>query len=186
MFVFDHEVKKALKSVKQNIFSRFHTLTLVSISLSNTVGCVTSSTVSHAVALTAEVTWMNNKRQRLYKWKVCVSVNSCHPSRQLKNLVKQCFTTKCSNSSVALFMQSKKQFALEKGFPARLGIFDSFPAHSQDPSSVANVGLHFPHLVFEDDLEARFFQSFFCHRLKFFFKCPKISTRSGECCCGKF
>jgi len=100
-------------------------------------------------------------------------VNSCHPNRKLKNLVKQCFTTKCSNSSVALFTQSKKQFALEKGFAARLGIFDSFSAHSQDPSSVANVGLHFPHLVFEDELEASFFQSFFCHRLKFFLNVRK-------------
>ena len=178
--------KKVLKSVKQNIFSRFHTLTLISISLSNTVCCVTSSTVSHAVARAAEVTWMNYKRQRLYKWKICISVNSCHPSRQVKNLVKQFFMTKCSNSSIALFMQSKKQFALEKGFAARSGIFDSFTAHSQDPSSVANVGLHFPHLVFEDELEARFFQSFFCHRLKFFFKSPKISTSPSECCCGKF
>jgi len=47
--------------MKQNIFSRFHTLKPISISLSNTVGCVPSSTVSHAVARTAEVLWMNNK-----------------------------------------------------------------------------------------------------------------------------
>jgi len=58
-------------------------------------------------------------------------------------------------------MQSKKQFALEKGFAARSGIFDSLTAHSQDPSSVANVGLHFPHLVFEDELEASFLCSNF-------------------------
>jgi len=39
---------------------------------------------------------------------------------------------------------------------------------SQDPTSIANVGLHFPHLAPEDELEARLFRSFFCHRLKFF------------------
>ena len=50
MFACDHQVKKALKAVKQNIFSRFHTLKPVSISLSNAVGCLPSSTVSHAIA----------------------------------------------------------------------------------------------------------------------------------------
>jgi len=61
----DHQAKKVLKSVKHCIFSRFHILKPVSISLSNTVGCAPSSTVSPAVARTAEVTRMNNKR--LYK-----------------------------------------------------------------------------------------------------------------------
>jgi len=65
MFACDHQVKKVLKSVKQYIFSRFHTLKPVSISLSKTVGCTPSSTVSPAVARTAKVTRMNNKR--LYK-----------------------------------------------------------------------------------------------------------------------
>jgi len=43
--------------------------------------------------------------------------------------------------------------------PDRLGIFDSFAA--QDPSSTANVGLHSPHLVPEDELEAWLFSIIF-------------------------
>ena len=42
------------------MLSPFHTLTPVSIS--NTVGCLRSDTVSHAVARTKNVTWINNKR----------------------------------------------------------------------------------------------------------------------------
>ena len=65
MFACDHQVKKVLKSVKQYIFSRFHTLKPVSISLSNAVGCAPSRTVTPAVVRRAEVARMNNKR--LYK-----------------------------------------------------------------------------------------------------------------------
>jgi len=43
---------------------------------------------------------------------------------------------------------NKKQLALEYGFGARLEILDSFAAQdlTKDPSSTANVVLHFPHL----------------------------------------
>jgi len=83
--------KKMLKSVKQYIFSRFHTLKPISISLSNAVGCAPSSTFSPAVARTAEVTRMISLTNGCTnKWKICIWVNSCRPRHQLKNLVKQC------------------------------------------------------------------------------------------------
>jgi len=52
--------EKELISVKQKVFSRFYTLSTVSIS--NTVGCLRFSAVSHAVALTMKVIKINDKR----------------------------------------------------------------------------------------------------------------------------
>jgi len=49
----------------------------------------------------------------------------------------------------------------------KLGIFRYFAAQdlTKDPSSMANVTLHFAHLVPKDQLEARVF---FCHGANFF------------------
>jgi len=54
MFTCDHQVKKILELVKQNIISRFYTRVNI-ITYSNTAGCLPSSTDSHAVARTSEV-----------------------------------------------------------------------------------------------------------------------------------
>jgi len=89
----------------------------VSISLSNTVGCLPSSKDSHAVACTAEVTSMNNKC--LYK-----QVKNLHLGEWLlsqapaEELGETKFTTECSNCLGSLFMQIKRQFALEEVFEA--------------------------------------------------------------------
>jgi len=60
VFTRDHQMKKVLnvKSVKQNIFSRFYTRIYIIV---KTVDCLPSSSDSHAVAHTVEVTSTNNK-----------------------------------------------------------------------------------------------------------------------------
>ena len=66
------------------------------------------------------------------------------------------FKTVSLNFLVALCMQIKKRFPLEKGGFASLEILDSVAAQdlSKHPSSIVNVALHFFHLVAEDELEA--------------------------------
>jgi len=48
---------------------------------------------------------------------------------------------------------------LEERFVVILGILDSVAAQdlTKDPSPMANVGLHFPHLVLEGQLESHFY-----------------------------
>jgi len=108
-------VKKVFKSVNQNVFSHFAP---VSTSLSNTVGCLSSSTDCHAVARTAEVISTNNK----WWYKQAKDLHSGERSLSqtpTEEFDETKFTTEsCSNSLVALFMQIKKQFALEQGFEA--------------------------------------------------------------------
>jgi len=51
--------------------------------------------------------------------------------------------------------KKKKRFPLLESYISSLGILDSVadPDLTKDPSSVANVVLHFPHLVPEEQLE---------------------------------
>jgi len=62
VFTCDHQLKKVLNRRNKTSSAGF---VLVSISLSNPVGCLPSSRDSYAVACTAEVTSTKNKR--LYK-----------------------------------------------------------------------------------------------------------------------
>ena len=50
----------------------------------------------------------------------------------------------------------KKRFPLQERYIANLGILDSVADQdlTRDPSSIANVVLHFPHLVPEEQLES--------------------------------
>jgi len=59
-----------------------------------------------------------------------------------------------------------------------LGILDSFAAQdlTKDPRSMANVALHFAHLVPEDKLKARLFSVLFLRYIKVvFFNAKKLS-----------
>jgi len=76
-----------------------------------------SSRDSHAIACTVEVTSMNNKR--LYKQVKDLLLGEWLLSQTpAEELDEKKLTTECSKYLGALFMQIKKQFALEEVFEA--------------------------------------------------------------------
>ena len=100
------------------------------------------------------------------------------------------FTTECSNSLVALFMQIKNNLTAMELRQIKnnlhdklkiicigvriwsLGILNLFAAQDfrKDPSSMVNLALHFAHLVPEDQLEGRVFSVIFTVVDQTFFK----------------
>jgi len=70
--------------------------------------------------------------------------------------MKQCLKLNVQISWLPYACKFKNYFLLKEGFVANFEILGSVAAQdlTRDPSSIANMALHFPHLVPEDQLEA--------------------------------
>ena len=84
VFTSDHQVKKVLKMVKQNVFSQFHTrINIIMkycrlLTIQYRQPCICAYSTSNIIT-----------NGSINKWKICIWVNGCYPICQLKNLMKQ-------------------------------------------------------------------------------------------------